>query len=382
MPHVSVRPELLRWARDRSQRDVRELAKAFPKLDAWESGAAQPTLRQLEKFAAATYTPIGFLFLPVPPVDRLPIPDFRTMGGRAVEQPSPNLLEMIYACEQRQEWYRDFARLNREDTRAFVGSATTATSVESVAEEMGAVLGFHVEDRRRERTWSDALRRFIEQADNAGILVMCSGIVRNNTRRTLDPQEFRGFALSDPLAPLVFVNGADTRAAQMFTLAHELAHLWLGQSGVSDAGPTATPASAVEAWCNRVAAELLVPMAALRPELRAAEDMTDTKRRLAGTFKVSTLVVLRRLRDAGVLDRAAFEREYEREFQFLAALPKGAGGNFYLTQAARVSRRFALALVVDTLEGNTLEHDAFRLLGITKSETFQEFGATLGIAVP
>lgn len=381
MLRVPVQPRLLQWARDRASRDIADLTHAFPKLAEWESGVVLPTLKQLEKYAAATYTPIGFFFLPEPPVDRLPIPDFRTIGGRIVERPSPNLLDTIHACEQRQEWYREFARVNREEVRGFVGSAGLSSDTRVVAADLQRVLRYGVAARKVERSWSDALRLFIERAEAAGILVMCSGIVSNNTSRTLDPQEFRGFALSDPLAPLVFVNGADSRAAQMFTLAHEIAHLWLGASGVSDAS-AAAPTHATERWCNQVAAEFLLPMADFQRERRLGESVGDAKQRLAAAFKLSTLVVLRRMFDGGWLRRDEFEDEYEGELRFLVSKPKGAGGNFYLTQAARVSRRFASALIVDTLEGNTLERDAFRLLSISKAATFREFGSSLGIAVP
>lgn len=225
-------------------------------------------MKQLEKFAKATYAPIGFLFLPEPPVEQVPIPDFRTVGNRYIVRPSPDLLDTVYICQQRQEWYHDFARSEREDPLPFVGSVTLTTNVEAAAARIRTALGFDVEERRRMPTWTDALRRFLEQADAAGVLVMVSGVVGNNNRRKLNPDEFRGFALADDLAPLVFINGADSKSAQMFTLAHELAHIWLGQSALSDVGPVSFPSNEVEIWCNRVAAELLAPLTPLLQERR------------------------------------------------------------------------------------------------------------------
>jgi Zn-dependent peptidase ImmA (M78 family) len=230
-------------------------------------------------------------------------------------------------------------------------------------------------------TWTDALRHFIEQADGLGILVMCNGVVHNNNYRHLDPQEFRGFAMADDLAPLVFINGADTKAAQMFTLAHELAHIWLGQSAVSDSQPTAVPVQQVERWCNEVAAELLVPLDAMRQAYRPGGKLAEETSRLARRFKVSTLVILRRILDVGGLTQEEFWEAYHAEVARLRAIPRGSGGNFYLTQAARVSKRFAAALVANTLEGQTRYNDAFRMLGFSKLSTFKELGRSLGVGV-
>jgi Zn-dependent peptidase ImmA (M78 family) len=379
MIRANVQPKLLSWARERARLETDDLAHRFPKLVAWEEGTVQPTLKQVEEFAKATHTPVGFLFLEEPPVEKIPIPDFRTIRNRPIARPSPDLLDMIYVCQQRQEWYRDFARSERESPLSYVGSASVNSGFEQTAAIMRRALGFDIEERRRIPTWTEALRLFIAQADEAGIMVMCSGVVLNNNYRPLDPDEFRGFALSDPLAPLVFINGADTKAAQMFTLAHELAHIWLGQSAVSDSQASLVPDHQIERWCNRVAAELLVPLDIIKQEYNGALSLRLELDRLAKFFKVSTLVILRRIHDAGGLTREEFWREYGEELKRILAIARGSGGNFYLTQAARVSKRFARALVISTLEGQTLHRDAFRMLGFAKLETFQKLGRNLGV---
>ncbi len=381
MVRVEVKPELIRWARERAGLDIDVLTERFPQLEAWERGAIHPTLKQIERFAKATYAPLGFLFLQEPPVERVPIPDFRTIGSERIERPSPDLLDTIYICQQRQEWYRDFARSVGEEPRAFVGSTNMTSDIEATAADIRRALKFDLEQRQRMPTWSGALRLFIEQADALGILVMCSGVVLNNNRRHLDPDEFRGFTITDEFAPLVFLNGADTKAAQMFTLAHELVHIWLGQSAVSDMQASQLPEHQVERWCNQVAAELLVPLAVLRAEYRRNSDLREETDRLARRFKVSTLVILRRIHDVGGLTREQFWQAYREELERLRAIPKGSGGDFYLTQAVRVSKRFARALVMSTLEGQTLYRDAFRMLGFSKLATFQELGRSLGVAV-
>lgn len=380
MTRVTVRPELLRWARERAGRGAESLRKRFEKLDLWERREAMPTLKQLESFAKAVSVPVGYLFLPEPPVEQTPIPDLRTIGNWGIGHPTPDLLDTIYICQRRQAWYSDFARSVGEEPRRFVGSARLDTPVEQTAGDMRQVLGFDLDARQKCPTWTEALRHFIKQADELGILVMCSGVVLNNNKRKLDPGEFRGFALADDFAPLVFINGADTRAAQMFTLAHELAHLWLGESALSDVSPASLPSHEVEIWCNHVAAEFLVPLRVLRDALQSNDPLEQVPD-LARRFKVSTLVILRRILDARRISRETFQQAYDEELARLRARPKSSGGDFYLTQAARVSRRFARALVASTLEGQTLYRDAFQMLGIKREQTFLELGRSLGGAV-
>ncbi len=378
---VPVNPALLRWARERAALTLGEMVKRFPHYEQWEQGVAQPTLKQLEHLAQALHVPFGYLFLNEPPEEPLPIPDFRTMPGHP-ERPSPDLLDTIYLCQQRQAWYRDYLTRLGSQPLPFVGSVTRQRNPLEVAAAIRKRLGFDTKERNQISTWTEALRRFIEQVEAAGILVMVSGIVGNNPHRKLDPREFRGFTLVDELAPLIFINAADTKAAQMFTLAHELAHLWLGSGGVSDVQLRTFPDSEIEQWCNQVAAELLVPLEEFRRLFRPDEPRRSLLDRLARYFKVSTLVILRRMADAGAMSREAFWQAYDAELQYLQQFERQGegGGNFYRTLRLRVGSTFAEAVVISALEGQMLFREAYQLLGIRKHETFQKFAKTLGVS--
>lgn len=251
-----------------------------------------------------------------------------------VRRPSPELLDMVYVCQERQGWHKEFALTTRQPEAEFVGSARLQDRAVTVAASMAQTLGFDLEARATCRTWEEALRLFITQADGIGVLVM-SGVVLSNNNRKLDPEEFRGFALADRRAPLIFVNGSDSKSAQMFTLAHELAHLWLGSTAVSDA--SAAPNGGhrrEEVWCNAVAAELLVPLAALRNDLVDDETVENAVGRLTRRYKVSSLVMLRRLLDAGWLNRAAFDVAWATERARLRALAERGGGGGDLSDDA------------------------------------------------
>ncbi len=361
---------------------VSKLTKRFPNLKEWERGAAQPTLKQLEQFAKAVHVPIGFLFLPAPPVEKAPIPDFRS-GGERLRQPSPELLDTVYICQQRQEWYRDHAIATGEEPLPFVGSASTSNAIEPVAATIRHALHLDIEERSQISSWSEALRRMVEQADAAGVLVMRNGVVLNNNNRPLEPGEFRGFTLSDTVAPLIFVNAADSKAAQMFTLAHELAHVWLGQTALGDEEAGRLPEDATERWCDQVAAEILVPLSAIREIYRRGAELNAEANRLARYFKVSSLVALRRVFDAGAVSRQGFQQAYDHELENLARIAKesAGGGDFYLTQGARVGKRFARALIESTAEGRTLYREALHLLGFTKLSTLHDLGRSLEVPV-
>ena len=373
---VAVSPAVLRWAVERSGRDKDDLLGRFPRLTAWERGEAQPTLRQVEAFAKATYVPVGYFFLEEPPWEELPIPDLRTIADTDLRQPSANLLDTVYICQRRQYWYREYATDIGEEPLPFIGSVRFDNPIVDTATKMRSDLAMAPEIWREHTNWEAAFREFVRQVEDAGILVMVNGVVGNNTHRKLDPEEFRGFALSDSLAPLVFINGADAKAAQMFTLAHELAHLWHGESALSDVNLVPPAQGRVEIWCNKVAAELLLPLADLESVMPPGDPLEHVQS-IRQRFKVSSLVVLRRFYEAGHLSEDEFRIAYYNEQRRLQSSGR-SGGNFYPTLLVRVSRRFARALVQNVLDGETLYRDAYGLLDIRKSATFDELRHQLG----
>jgi Zn-dependent peptidase ImmA (M78 family) len=216
--------------------------------------------------------------------------------------------------------------------------------------------------------------------EDAGIVVIVNGVVGNNNHRKLDPDEFRGFVLVDEFAPLVFINGADGKASQMFTLAHELAHVFFGSSAAFDLREMSPAKDPVELECNRVAAEFLVPQQEVRRIWPSITDDPDRLQSMAKHFKVSALVAARRVLDLRLITKdefTAFYHEYQNDERRKAAR-RSPGGDFYETQDLRVGRRFAGAVVRATREGNLLYSEAYRLTGLY-GKTFDGYAAHLGI---
>lgn len=378
---VAIKKEIWLWALARAGAVLDDFAEKFPKLSLWVEGKQTPTLKQAQEFAHAVHIPFPYLLLDAPLEEKLPVTDFRTIGNRTAGKPSLELMDTILICQQRQTWYSEHIQEEGVQPLAFVGSLTLDTPVIEAAAAIRREVGWNPREDAAAKDWQGAQTSFIDKVENIGILVMVSGIVGNDTHRKLSVDEFRGFALTDPWAPLVFVNGQDTRAARLFTLAHEVAHVFLGQSGVSDSGLERTDGGNVEKWCNRVAAEFLIPAAELKNRVQGGGALDKEQiAKLSSWFKVSRLVVIRRLHDEGLIDPRRYSELWAQEIALLKAVrrPKG-GGEFYRTQLARVSHTFASELIATVLEGRESYVDAFRMLGISKTSTFNAMREHLGV---
>lgn len=359
---IDVSKSVLDWAIRRSGKQEEDLRQQFPNLDKWRSGQTQPTLHQLEKFANATYTAFGYLILSAPPEERLTIPHFRTSINQTPYSPSADLLDTVQTMERRQQWMREYLNNQGCDPLAFVKSVQITDNPERITQGMREVLRLDENWVSDQQTWESALRILRTHIEDAGILVVVNGVVGNNTHRKLDPDTFRGFVLVDEYAPLIFVNGADSKAAQMFTLAHELVHIWFGSSAIFDLQELRPASDEIEQICNRVAAEFLVPAAKLRDIWPSVIHSPSRYLDLAKHFKVSELVVARRALDLNYISNDEY-REYWNS-RYVRTAPRHKGGDFYSTQSLRLGRRFAETVIRAAAAGDILYREAYQLTGL------------------
>jgi Zn-dependent peptidase ImmA (M78 family)/DNA-binding XRE family transcriptional regulator len=357
-----VTPDLIRWARERSGLSYGEIETSLKitkeQIDEWEAGTSRPPFSKAQELAKKFRVPFGYLFLSKAPASDIPLPDFR---GRTI-QPTPDFLDLLDEILVMQDWYREYAEQSGAKRVPFIGKFSV-NGVPEVAADIRKTLSIDDTLRRRASTWSAYLSVLGSQAEDKGVLVMRSGVVANNPRRKLFVSEFQGFAVSDPLAPVLFVNSSDFKTAQIFTMAHELAHLWIGRSGISSPDPTdLSLASTVESFCNRVAAETLVAQEEFA-ELCDHKLRSENVERLARHFWVSTLVILRRAYDTRKLsaeefaDLAAQERKKQRDVP-------ASGGDYYRNVVARHGARFTGALLGELKRGNVVYREAARMLGM------------------
>ena len=377
-----LQPEVLRWARERAELTDHALAnKVNLKVERvleWEN-SGQISMTWAERLAHATHTPLGYLFLSFPPYEHLPIRDFRTRASEVPARPSADLLETIYAMQRRQDWMREELIDTGSDPLNFVGTHHPNGNYGSAASAMREALLLDGDWASSAPTWSDAIRLLRDNAESAGILVVFNGVVGNNTSRKLDPDEFQGFALVDEYAPLIFVNNADFKAAQMFTLAHELAHLFIGEEGLSAFESLIPSEHDVEILCDKIAAEFLVPEVDLIEYWQLAETSPDPYQEIARHFKVSRIVAARRALDLDLIDRDSFFEFYNgHKAQGNPSRVTEGGGNFWNNQSWRIGRRFAEMVIRSVQAGRLPYREAYALTDLSPS-TFANMPDKMGI---
>ena len=373
MTEALVNPNVLSWARRRRGMETEELATKLnvkpEAVSAWEAGEKRPTFRQARRFAQALYVPFGYLYLSEPPVEEMPIADFRTIPGQPPRDPSPDFLDLLSDVLGKQQWFREYRLSEGVEELPFVGRSNTTDSEEEVARDIRGVIDVDGA-RQRASNWEALMRELTRNAERSGIMVLRSGVVGNNNHRPLDVEEFRGFSVSDHIAPLIFINGRDFKGAQIFTLAHEMAHIWSGQGGVSnpDYGLRQEQQdTSVERFCNRVAAETLVPGEDFSARWDFATPIIDVPiKSLSRHYKVSSMVILRQAYDHDFLSTDEYRNNYRRLVEEAASRESAgeSGGNFHYTLTARNGAAFTEAVISSAAGGALLSSEAADLLGV------------------
>lgn len=372
---IEVKPEMIRWAVERSGLSLDRFPAA---VGAWITRQELPTFSKLEAFARKAMVPFGYLFLDAPPTEDLPMPDYRTMDDGGISRPSPNLLETIQDMRRRQTWMREYLVEEGHGAIPFVGSFSKDSPAKTVAADIRRQLNLPLDWAAEQANWEAAHSFLTRQIETAGILVFVNGIVGNSTKRKLDPDEFRGFVLNDPVVPLIFVNGADTKGAQMFTLLHELAHVWLGESALVNLPDMDPGEYDLEKYCNRVAAEFLVPAERLRAVWSKATELDKPFHAIARRFRVSPIVAARRAKDLGLITADEFFGFYYAYLKEVAAAEanRPSGGDFYRNQNARLGRRFGRAVIAAAESGRLSWQEAYDLTRL-HGQTFDRYAAFL-----
>lgn len=334
----------------------------FPKVNEWNTKYSKPTYLQLVELAKIFHIPFGYFFLEKIPTKKYPIPHYRTITNKQFKA-SGELLETIETIEQRRGFARNILQESRKPL-TFANSITIKTDIDKAAQLLRDTLKLPVdwastlEEQRK--GWREAFFMLTKRAEQAGIFVVQNS---KENGRVLKVEEFRGFVLYDEYAPFIFINGNDFFTGKMFTIIHEIAHILIGESASFDFANLNAAHNDIEQFCDRVTAEFLVPKILI---LKEYESGNRDYANLAERFKVSRIVIARRLQDLNKISEKEFMAAYN-SFQtgFNEVNKKGDGGMFYNSAPYKISREF-FKLVYNSVKSNRLLYrDAFRLTGLT-----------------
>ena len=366
---VDINSNLIEWAILRAGHEIQEYLLRNPKVERWIEGSRQPTVKQLEDFSKQVHVPFGYLLLPDPPDEELSFPFFRT-GKGATTDVSLNVYDAVQIVQNRQSWLAEYLKEEGYDPLSFVGKFDVNASYQEIVDDIRHTLGLEVNWASHHSTWTRTLDFLSIQIEEIGVTMNFSGIVGNNTRRSIDVDECRGFVIVDEYAPFMFINSADAKAAQMFTIIHELAHIWLGVSAGFDMKQLLPADDPVEILCDQVAAEFLVPEAYFMETWQEEQDFEKLNR----VFKVSPIVVARRALDLDLINRNEFFSFYNYYIDKIINIDsnRSRGGNFYTTAKKRVGLRFASFVNNAVRENKLLYRDAYKLTGL-KGDTYARF---------
>ena len=386
-----ITPNVLKWARE-SARMTEEIAAtkvsvSKDKLKEWEEGKSQPTIRQAQTLAKAYKRPFALFFLPEIPRDFQPLQDFRKSGSKELTTSS---IFIIREIQQKQAWISDVYSENNEEKLPFVGKFSIENNPQVVANDILETLDINPSEYKTD----NPIREWINAAERNGIFVSRTSFI--HSRMKLDSEELQGFAIADSYAPFVFINSDDWNAPQLFTLVHELAHIWIAATGISNGIEpeiaNRDKFNAIELFCNKVAANALIPSEIVLNLDRTVFRNSQEIFKAAKTLGVSSFAFLVRALNLQLITTSEYntlkkqaEIEYltflKREEEKKATLKlkqkeKPGGPNPYLLRLNKNSRLFT-QVVLDALRGGFVQPTQASFLLGTPANNFHKLEAQL-----
>ena len=365
----NINSEIINWAITRAGNDLEEFYADNPDVLDWIEGKKKPTIKQLENFTHKVHVPFGYMFMNKPPKEEIPIPFFRT-GASPRDKVSLNVYHTIQIIKGRQNWLTNYLKESDYPDLDFVGKYNVNSDYKEIANDIRNTLKLPINWASKLNSWEQTLDYLTIQIEEVGIIINFNGIVGNNTRRKILVEECRGFVLVNNKAPFLFINSADAKAAQMFTLIHEIAHIWIGESAGFDNKQMLPADDPTELLCDKVAAEFLVPEIFFKEKWNNSQNI----KYLSRVFKVSPIVIARRALDLNLISKPSFfdfYNNYIAEFKNKKE-SQSSGGNFYATAKKRISLRFASYVNNAVNENNLLYRDAYKLTSL-KGNTYEKF---------
>ena len=374
-----IRTSVINWACDRIGVPYSDISKknGLKNLAKETNGVVKLTMKQLEVLSHILRYPLFYLMLdePVEKLDRLPIDDFRTINGKEA-QTSIDLYEQIDFCKAQQDWFIDYVKENAIEPFEYISKFTIKDNPEIAGHIIRNLIGISNITSNKTNEFYKKLKKNIE---DQYILVFTSKVLKNTTHR-LSISEFRGYALTDKYAPLIFINGNDSINAQIFTLCHELGHICLGISGISDV--SLKNKRTTEKWCNNFAASILMPSEKISQDFKKYNYLNDFLEYSINKYHVSLNAIIIRLYSLNLITKAEFETQwkkaemiYENYLNSLQEKRKegSSNGDYYKTAASRLSSLFTRAIIASTSVGATTFREASHLLGFSSVNTYDSF---------
>lgn len=274
-----------------------------------ENGSLYPTKTVLESLAYVYRVPVLTFFLPQPPVFQDELIDFRTFDSKRPKVDNPIIFAIKRKIKLLQTELSRIEQENSKKTKKFVGSVAPDTQISEFVTLVRKIIGFSVEEQKSLRKKDDLFKIIRNHIERAGIFVVQVGDL-GSYHTAIQPSEFRGIAISDKYAPLIVINPNDTAPAQLFSLLHEVAHIFLGDTAISNVGITNDRMNNKEKICNAFAAEFLLPYAEVQNiadmKKYEIEDILYAATEIGKIYHVSNTVAIRRFYDAKKITYNAF----------------------------------------------------------------------------